>query len=72
MNKFIKEAITEKLLMLNEEKEALDSAIEDGKKKLKEMLERQEEYAKTIKETVEFLNDKKAKLNVKAATPKKR
>lgn len=67
MNAFMREAITEKLIMLNEEKESLDSAITDYQEKLKNMIKRQTEHEVTIKETVAFLKDNK---NVKAERPK--
>lgn len=68
MNALIRDAITEKLIWLNEEKESLDSKIEDYQSKLKEMIILQKQYDTTINETVQFLKDNKT--NVAAKGPK--
>jgi hypothetical protein len=60
MNQLIREAITEKLTWLAEEKESLDYTIENYQAKLKEMIATQAEYGKAIAETVQFLKDNKA------------
>lgn len=72
INKFIIDAVTEQLLILNEEKESLDSSIAEYEKRLSEMKKRAAEYEITVNETLEFLKEKKAIKNVKAASPKKR
>lgn len=64
---FIKEAITEKLMWINEEKEALDSKIEHYERELAAMRKTQAEYNTKIEYTVNFL---KEFTNVKRAQPK--
>lgn len=68
MNALIRDAVTEKLIWLNEEKESLDSKIEEYQRKLKEMLAKQVEYDAIIKDTVQFLKDNKT--NVATKGPK--